>query len=155
MIVVVRKVFSNQLSLLSIINQNKHVVYHAVYTAHAQNTHVVSIVITRLAILYRDSNETIAIFTLSILSPRPNGFIHSPQTLASIFILDSLLEAVTGYIFRVASFTFSIIIGFNCFLSFFPQTLDLLLSSSLKRTLVRFTAKLPTEQLFCLVVSKK
>ena len=81
--------------------------------------------------------------------------IHSPLTLAYIFILDFLLVAVTGYIFRVASFTFSIIIGFNCFLSFFPQTLDLLLSSSLKRTLVRFTTKLPTEQLFCLEVSKK
>ena len=67
----VRKVFLNQLSLLSIINQNKHVVYHAVYTAHAQNTHVVSIVITRLAISYRDNNETIAISSLSILSPRP------------------------------------------------------------------------------------
>ena len=51
----VRIVFLNQLSLLSIINQNKHVVYHAVHTAHAQNTHVVSIVITRLAISYRDS----------------------------------------------------------------------------------------------------
>ena len=65
--------FLNQLSLLSIINQNKHVVYHTVYTAHAQNAHVVSIVITRLAISYRDSNETIAIFTLSILSPRPRA----------------------------------------------------------------------------------
>ena len=47
-------------------------VYHAVYTAHAQNTHVVSIMITRFAISYRNSNETIAIFTLLILSPRPN-----------------------------------------------------------------------------------
>ena len=80
----VRKVFLNQLSLLTIINKNKHVVYHAVYTAHAQNTHVVSIVITRLAISYRDSDETIAIFTLSILSPRPsrNAAHHCISALA-------------------------------------------------------------------------
>ena len=89
MVVVVRKVFLNQLSLLSIINQNRHLVYHAVYTAHAQNTHMVSIVITRLAISYRDSNETIAIFTLSILSPRPTGNIHRVQWAMHMYIESS------------------------------------------------------------------
>ena len=92
----IRKVFLlNQLSLLSIINLNKHVVYYAVYTAHAQNTHVVSIVITQYIISYRNSNETIAIFTLSILSPRPSWkLVHTFEVLINSKVLSTIITVV-------------------------------------------------------------
>ena len=100
------------------------------------------------------SSNIAALFGLANLLPDSSmALMHSLHTVASIFILDSLFGAVTGYIFN--SLTLSIINGFNWRLSFFPLTFEHLLSSSVKRTLVKWTAKLPTEQLFLFVESKK
>ena len=69
------------------------------------------------------SSNIATFFGLANLLPDSSmALIHSLHTVAFILILDSLFGAVIGYIFKAASLTLSITIGFNLCLSFFPLT---------------------------------